>query len=161
MLFAQLHMPKAKTTPMPSVWTATKIASETVRRRAIGSSCARRARTASQIVVPLFIPPVTGSAPGVRAWLTSSRGRLSIGCGGEDSGLATSSRQCVDQRGGGPTALKKADVDALRSEPAVEAAYQSGGWREAAKMLYVEESRGARLLRAARKGPHLHMQARR
>ena len=34
--------------------------------------------------------------------------------------------------------FKKADVDALRSEPDVEAAYQVGGWRQAAKLLYVD-----------------------
>jgi hypothetical protein len=32
--------------------------------------------------------------------------------------------------------FKKLDVDALRGEPDVEAAYQRGGWREAAKLLY-------------------------
>jgi hypothetical protein len=32
--------------------------------------------------------------------------------------------------------FKKADVQALRGEPDVEAAYQHGGWREAAKLLY-------------------------
>lgn len=32
--------------------------------------------------------------------------------------------------------FKKPDVDALRSEPDVEAAYQRGGWREAAKLVY-------------------------
>ena len=37
--------------------------------------------------------------------------------------------------------FKKADVAALRGEPDVEAAYQDGGWREAAKMLYVEHMR--------------------
>lgn len=34
--------------------------------------------------------------------------------------------------------FKKPDVDALRSEPDVEAAHQRGGWREAAKLLYRE-----------------------
>jgi hypothetical protein len=32
--------------------------------------------------------------------------------------------------------FKKPDTDALRGEPDVEAAYQRGGWREAAKLLY-------------------------
>ena len=32
--------------------------------------------------------------------------------------------------------FKKPDVDALRSESDVEAAYQRGGWREAAKLVY-------------------------
>src|SRR5262245_25544620 len=32
--------------------------------------------------------------------------------------------------------FKKPDVDALRSEPDVEAAYRRGGWREAAKLVY-------------------------
>ena len=32
--------------------------------------------------------------------------------------------------------IKKPDVEALRSEPDVEAAYQRGGWREAAKLVY-------------------------
>jgi hypothetical protein len=31
--------------------------------------------------------------------------------------------------------FKKPDVDALRSEPDVDAAYRRGGWREAAKLL--------------------------
>ena len=34
--------------------------------------------------------------------------------------------------------FKKPDTDALRGEPDVEAAYQRGGWREAAKLLYRE-----------------------
>ena len=34
--------------------------------------------------------------------------------------------------------FKKPDVDTLRGEPDVEAAYQRGGWREAAKLLYRE-----------------------
>jgi Domain of unknown function (DUF4326) len=34
--------------------------------------------------------------------------------------------------------FKKTDVDTLRGEPDVEAAYQRGGWREAAKLLYCE-----------------------
>lgn len=34
--------------------------------------------------------------------------------------------------------FKRPDVDALRGEPDVEAAYQRGGWREAAKLLYRE-----------------------
>lgn len=34
--------------------------------------------------------------------------------------------------------LKKRDTDALRGEPDIEAAYQRGGWREAAKLLYRE-----------------------
>jgi hypothetical protein len=34
--------------------------------------------------------------------------------------------------------FKKPDIDALRGEPDVEAAYQRGGWREAAKLLYRE-----------------------
>ena len=37
--------------------------------------------------------------------------------------------------------FKKPDVDALRGEPDVEAAYQRGGWREAAKLLYREHLR--------------------
>ena len=37
--------------------------------------------------------------------------------------------------------FKKSDVDALRSEPDVELAYQLGGWREAAKLLYVDHLR--------------------
>jgi hypothetical protein len=37
--------------------------------------------------------------------------------------------------------FKKTDVDALRGEPDVEAAYRAGGWKEAAKMLYVEHMR--------------------
>ena len=32
--------------------------------------------------------------------------------------------------------FKKQDVEALRGEPDVEEAYQRGGWREAAKLLY-------------------------
>src|SRR5262245_15893729 len=32
--------------------------------------------------------------------------------------------------------FKKPDVEALRTEPDVEAAYQRGGWREAAKLVY-------------------------
>lgn len=32
--------------------------------------------------------------------------------------------------------FKKPDVDALRGEPDVEGAYQNGGWKEAAKLLY-------------------------
>ena len=32
--------------------------------------------------------------------------------------------------------IKKPDVEALRTEPDVEAAYQRGGWREAAKLVY-------------------------
>src|SRR5262245_17389932 len=32
--------------------------------------------------------------------------------------------------------FRKRDVDALRGEPDVEAAYQRAGWREAAKLLY-------------------------
>jgi hypothetical protein len=32
--------------------------------------------------------------------------------------------------------FKKQDVEALRGEPDVEAAYRRGGWREAAKLLY-------------------------
>ena len=32
--------------------------------------------------------------------------------------------------------FKKPDIDALRSEPDIDAAYRSGGWREAAKLLY-------------------------
>ena len=34
--------------------------------------------------------------------------------------------------------FKKPDVEALRSEPDIERAYQQGGWREAAKLLYRE-----------------------
>jgi Domain of unknown function (DUF4326) len=34
--------------------------------------------------------------------------------------------------------LKKPDIQTLRGEPDVEAAYQRGGWREAAKLLYRE-----------------------
>jgi len=34
--------------------------------------------------------------------------------------------------------FKKPDTDTLRGEPDVEAAYQRGGWREAAKLLYLE-----------------------
>ena len=34
--------------------------------------------------------------------------------------------------------FKKPDVDALRGEPDVEAAYRHGGWREAATLLYRE-----------------------
>ena len=47
--------------------------------------------------------------------------------------------------------FKKADTDALRGEPDVEAAYRHGGWREAAKLLYrdylVEEGLDPRELR--------------
>ena len=47
--------------------------------------------------------------------------------------------------------FKKPDTDALRGEPDVEAAYQRGGWREAAKLLYrdylVEEELDPRELR--------------
>jgi len=62
--------------------------------------------------------------------------------------------------------FKKADVDALRGEPDVEAAYQDGGWREAAKMLYVEhireqgldvrELRGRDLVCTCRRGEPCH-----
>ncbi len=34
--------------------------------------------------------------------------------------------------------FKKPDIEALRGEPDVEDAYQRGGWREAAKLLYRE-----------------------
>jgi hypothetical protein len=34
--------------------------------------------------------------------------------------------------------FKKPDVDTLRGEPDVEDAYRTGGWREAAKLLYRE-----------------------
>jgi hypothetical protein len=34
--------------------------------------------------------------------------------------------------------FKKPDVDALRSEPDIESAYQRGGWRAAAGLLYRE-----------------------
>jgi uncharacterized protein DUF4326 len=34
--------------------------------------------------------------------------------------------------------FKKPDVEALRSEPDIERAYQQGGWREAANLLYRE-----------------------
>ena len=34
--------------------------------------------------------------------------------------------------------IKKPDVEALRSEPDIERAYQQGGWREAANLLYRE-----------------------
>ena len=34
--------------------------------------------------------------------------------------------------------FKKPDVDALRGEADIEAVYQRGGWREAAKLLYRE-----------------------
>jgi Domain of unknown function (DUF4326) len=34
--------------------------------------------------------------------------------------------------------FKRSDVDTLRGEPDVEAAYQRGGWLEAAKLLYRE-----------------------
>jgi len=34
--------------------------------------------------------------------------------------------------------FKKPDVEALRGEPDVEAAYQRGGWREAQKLVYRE-----------------------
>jgi hypothetical protein len=37
--------------------------------------------------------------------------------------------------------FKKSDVDALRSEPDVEIVYQLRGWREAAKLLYVDHLR--------------------
>jgi hypothetical protein len=37
--------------------------------------------------------------------------------------------------------FKKPDVDALRSEPDVDAAYRRGGWREAAKLLYRDHLR--------------------
>ena len=37
--------------------------------------------------------------------------------------------------------FRKADTDALRGEPDVEAAYQRGGWREAAKLLYQDHLR--------------------
>ena len=47
--------------------------------------------------------------------------------------------------------FKKPDTDTLRGEPDVEAAYQRGGWREAAKLLYreylVEEGLDPRELR--------------
>ena len=36
-------------------------------------------------------------------------------------------------------------MDTLRSEPDVQAAYQRGGWREAAKLLYREHLRDERL----------------
>jgi hypothetical protein len=41
--------------------------------------------------------------------------------------------------------FKKPDVDALRGEPDVDAAYRLGGWREAAKLLYVDHLRDAGL----------------
>jgi hypothetical protein len=37
--------------------------------------------------------------------------------------------------------FKKPDVEALRSEPDVEAAYRRGGWRAAASLLYFEHLR--------------------
>jgi Domain of unknown function (DUF4326) len=37
--------------------------------------------------------------------------------------------------------FKKPDVEALRGEPDVEAAYQQGGWRKAANLLYREHLR--------------------
>ena len=41
--------------------------------------------------------------------------------------------------------FKKPDVDALRGEPDVDGAYRLGGWREAAKLLYVDHLREAGL----------------
>jgi hypothetical protein len=41
--------------------------------------------------------------------------------------------------------FEKRDVDALLAEPDVEAAYQRGGWREAAKLLYRDHLREAGL----------------
>jgi Domain of unknown function (DUF4326) len=41
--------------------------------------------------------------------------------------------------------FKKADVDALRSEPDVDVAYRQGGWKEAAKLLYVDHLKDERL----------------
>ena len=62
--------------------------------------------------------------------------------------------------------FKKGDVAALRGEPDVEAAYQDGGWKEAAKMLYVEhireqgldvrELRGRDLVCTCRRGEPCH-----
>jgi len=62
--------------------------------------------------------------------------------------------------------FKKADVDALRGEPDVEAAYNAGGRKEAAKMLYVEhireqgldvrELRGKDLVCTCRRGEPCH-----
>ena len=43
------------------------------------------------------------------------------------------------------TPFKKRDVDALRGEPDVDAAYRVGGWREATKLLYVDHLREAGL----------------
>ena len=62
--------------------------------------------------------------------------------------------------------FKKPDTDALRGEPDVEAAYQRGGWREAAKLLYREhlveegldphELRGKDLVCACKLGEPCH-----
>jgi len=62
--------------------------------------------------------------------------------------------------------IKKPDVDALRSEPDVEAAYQRGGWREAAKLVYRDyikeegldpcELRGKDLICTCRPGDPCH-----
>src|ERR1700704_4375602 len=62
--------------------------------------------------------------------------------------------------------FKKPDIDALRGEPDVEAAYQRGGWREAAKLLYREylvdegldprELRGKDLVCACKLGDPCH-----
>src|SRR5215468_9470738 len=48
--------------------------------------------------------------------------------------------------------FKKPDVDALRSEPDVEAAYQRGGWREAAKLVYRDYRQEEGLDRRERRG---------
>jgi Domain of unknown function (DUF4326) len=62
--------------------------------------------------------------------------------------------------------IKKPDVEALRGEPDVEAAYQRGGWREAAKLVYRDyvqeegldprELRGKDLICTCRPGDPCH-----